>query len=253
MLWHKSWLETRWRFVLGLAVLVCGAAGVVLAYPEVKRLLPMVAADPSTELGRLIREAAELARDYRGYVWSRWFGEELSHLWTLFAVLLGSGGLMSQSVRGGALFTLSLPVSRSRVLAARAAIALAELVVLALVPTLVLVALSPAIEESYPLGDALVHSACLVIAGSALFSLAFMLSTVFSDLWRPPLIALLVAVVLGLLDKVPALARFSVFRVMHAESYFRGDGLPWLGLVASVAAAALMLHTAARNVARQDF
>jgi ABC-type transport system involved in multi-copper enzyme maturation permease subunit len=186
-------------------------------------------------------------------VWSHWFGQQLAHTWVLFAVLLGAGGLVSQSVRGGALFTLSLPVSRGRVLAVRAATALIELAVLALVPTLVVVALSPAIGESYPLGDALIHAACLVIAGSALFALAFALSTVFSDVWRPPLIALLVAVVLGLLDMVPALAPFGVFRVMSADSYFRGDGLPWPGLVASATAAALLLFAAVRNIARQDF
>lgn len=253
MLWHKSWLETRWRFAIGLALLVCTAAGVVFTYPEVKQLIPMIRIDAGGELGRRIRESAELARDYRGYVWSQWFGQQLAHTWTLFAVLLGSGGLMSQRVRGGALFTLSLPVSRGRVLAVRAATALAELAVLGLVPTLVVVALSPAVGESYPLGDAVIHAACLVIAGSALFALAFALSTVFSDVWRPPLIALLVAVVLRLLDMVPALARLDVVHVMSAESYFRGDGLPWLGLLASAAAAALLLYAAARNIARQDF
>jgi hypothetical protein len=44
-----------------------------------------------------------------------------------------------------------------------------------------------------------------------------------------------------------------VFPVMSAESYFRGNGLPWLGLVASAVASAAMLHGAAWNIARQDF
>ena len=53
-------------------------------------------------------------------------------MWTLFAVLLGTGGLLSQASGGGALFTLSLPVSRNRLLGVRAATGLAELLVLAL-------------------------------------------------------------------------------------------------------------------------
>src|SRR5215468_7435184 len=139
MLWHKSWLETRWRFLIGLAVLACSAAGVVFAYPRVAELLPLVPAhDTGGELGRRIRESAELVRDYRGYVWSQWSGKSLIQAWTLFAVLLGTGGLVSQAARGGALFTLSLPVSRRRLVAVRAAVGLTELVVLAFVPSLLL-------------------------------------------------------------------------------------------------------------------
>ena len=29
MLWYKAWLETRWRFLIGLAVLVCSAVAAV--------------------------------------------------------------------------------------------------------------------------------------------------------------------------------------------------------------------------------
>ena len=35
MLWYKSWLETRWRFLIGLALLMLSAGGTVLAYPQV--------------------------------------------------------------------------------------------------------------------------------------------------------------------------------------------------------------------------
>lgn len=255
MLWHKSWLETRWRFLIGLALLACAAAATVFAYPRLRELVPLVSpADAGGELGRRIRESIELARDYRGYVWSQWFAQQLGRGWTLLAVLLGTGGLVTQTARGGALFTLSLPVSRRRLVAVRAATGLAELVVLGFVPSLVLVALSPAIGEAYSTGDALIHSACLVVAGSVFFGLASLLSTVFSDVWRPSLITLGVAVVLGLSEQVlGGMSRFSVFTVMSAERYFRGGDVPWLGLVASAAISAALLHCAAANIARQDF
>ncbi|HEX3478893.1 MAG TPA: hypothetical protein VHT91_27915 [Kofleriaceae bacterium] len=255
MLWHKSWLETRWRFLIGLGMLACSAAGVVLVYPRVVELLAaMPAPDTGGALGRQIRESAELARDYRGYVWSQWFGQRMIQGWTLFAVLLGTGGLVSQAVRGGALFTLSLPVSRRRLVAVRAAVGLAELLVLAVAPSLVLAALSPAVGQRYAIADAAVHSACLFVAGTVFFSLTSLLSTAFSDIWRPPLIALLVAVVLAVAEQlVGEVARFSVFPVMSAERYFRGGGVPWLGLVASAAVSVALLYGAARNVARQDF
>jgi ABC-2 type transport system permease protein len=255
MLWYKSWLETRWRFVIGLILLMLSAAATVLAYPQVVKLLPMVSnVDLSGEIGRRITESLLLARDYRGYVWSQWFGQKMTQQWSLFAVLLGTGGLLAQSSGGGALFTLSLPVSRNRLLGVRAATGLAELLLLALVPSLLIPVLSPTIGHTYGIGDALVHSACMFIAGSVLFCLAFLLSTVFSDVWRPLLIVLCVAIVLGLSEYVfPDLAPYSLFRVMSAEVYFRGGGLPWLGLLASAALSVVMLYAATRNIARQDF
>src|SRR5713226_3958992 len=223
MLWYKSWLETRWRFLIGLALLMLSAASTVLAYPKVVKLLPLVPTiDAGGELGRRIREGVALVRDYRGYVWSQWFRQNMLQMWALFAALLGSGGLLSQASGGGALFTLSLPATRNRLLGVRAATGLAELLGLALVPTLLLPVLSPAVGETYGLGDALAHGACLFIGAAVVFSLAFLLSTVFSDVWRPALIALCAVAVLGLCEPFfPELARYSLFGIMAGEVYFR--------------------------------
>ncbi len=241
MLWYKAWLETRWRFLIGLGLLLCSAGATVFAYPKVLELLKMVpTADLSGELGRRINEAAILARDYRGYVWSNWFRQNLMQMWTIFAVLLGTGGLLSQVSGGGA--------------TVRAATGLAELLALVLVPSLLLPLLSPSIGRRYGFGDALVHAACMFIAGSVFFSLASLLSTVFSDVWRPLMIALCLAALLALAETViDGLSRYSLLGVMSGERYFRGGGLPWPGLFVSAAVSALMLYGAALNLARRDF
>ena len=255
MLWYKSWLETRWRFAIALALLMLSACATVLAYPRVMQLLsaaPRV--DASGVIGQQISEQVELARSYRGYVWSQWYRQNLAQLWTFFAVLLASGSVLSRVSGSGTLFTLSLPASRNRLVGVRAVTGLAELLALAFVPSLLIPLLSPAVGQGYSVADALVHGACLFIAGATFFSLAFLLSTVFSDLWRPLLIACSVAVVLSLCGQVfPDVARYSIFRVMNGEVYFRGGGLPWLGLLASAALSTAMLYAASRNIARQDF
>ena len=255
MLWYKSWLETRWRFVIGLVLLMFAACGTVLAYPRVVELLSAAPRlDVSGEIGRQIREGVELARDYRGYVWSQWFRQNLMQMWTFFAVLLASGSVLSHTSGGGTVFTLSLPASRNRLVGVRAATGLAELLVLAFLPSLLIPLLSPVVGQRYGVGDALVHGACLFIAGAAFFSLAFLLSTVFSDLWRPLLMASSAAIVLSLCGQVfPEVSRYGIFRVMNGEVYFRGGGLPWLGLLASAALSTAMLYGATRNIARQDF
>ena len=40
---------------------------------------------------------------------------------------------------------------------------------------------------------------------------------------------------------------------MSAESYFRGGGVPWIGLLVRVAVSAALLYGAVLNIARQDF
>ncbi len=255
MLWYKSWLDTRWRFLTGIVLLGCSAVGIVLAYPRLMQLVPLVPEiDAGGEIGRRIKEGVELAREYRGYVWSSWFRQTPTQLGTLFAVLLGSGGLLSQGFGGGGeLFTLSLPVSRNRLLAVRAAAGLAELLLLALFPSLLIPLFSPAIGESYGTLSALVHGVCLFVAGAVFFSLALLLSTFFEDLWRPLLIALSIAIVLGLCESVLSVSRHGIFGTMSGEMYFRSGRLPWAGWLASIAATALMLSGAAMNFARRDF
>ncbi len=255
MLWYKAWLETRWRFVIGVIILGVSACGAVLAYPELRKLLEaMPEVDLGGAIGRRIAEGAELAREYRGYVWSQWFRQNMPEQLSLFAAVLGTGGLLAQTSGGGALFTLSLPVSRTRLLGVRAATGLTELLVLAFTPAIVLPLVSPVIGERYSVGDALVHSACMFVAGSVLFSIAFLLSTVFRDVWRPALLTLCVAFGLALVEQLFAGAsRFGLFGLMSAESYFRGDGLPWLRLLVSASISATLLVAATRNIARQDF
>jgi hypothetical protein len=254
MLWYKSWLETRSRFLIGLVLLMGSAIGAVYTYPQVLKLMPMVPTIKAEgEIGRRILEAAELAREYRGYIWSQWYRQNLPQLWTIFAVLLATGGGFSPGAKGS-LFTLALPVSRNRVVGTRAAIGLLELFVITLVPALLVAALSPAIGQPYSVVDAVVHALCLFVAGATFFCLAFLLSAVFNDIWRPLLIALGAAFVIALCEQVPTdLARYGIYRVMSGEVYFRTGGLPWAGLITTVTLSAAMLYSAARITARRDF
>jgi len=254
MLWHKSWLDTRWRFLIGFALMVCAAGFVVATYLRVKELLPLLPAlNTSGVLGQKIREAAELQRTYRGFVWSQWFRQTPTQTGTLFAVLLGSGGLISQGSTGK-LFTLSLPVSRPELVGARAATGLAEWFAIALVPSLLIPVLSPSIGERYAVSAALVHGSCIFVGGAVFFSLAVLLSTVFDDGWTPGLIALAVAVVGGTIELgIVGPTRFGTFSVMTGENYFRTGAVPWSGLAVNAAVSAAMLYGAGMNLARRDF
>ena len=253
MLWYKSWLETRWQFLSGFIVLICAAVSTVAFWPKVAELIPLASSvQASGEIGRQIREGVELARDYRGYIWSQGFRQNLTNLATLYAVLLGSGGLLAP--RGGVLFLLSLPVSRTRFFATRAATGLAELLLIAAAPSLAILVVSPAVGKSYGAADALVHALCLFVACTAFFSLACLLSTVFGDVWRPLLFGLSVAIIIGLTEQALRDQLSSgIFHVMSGEAYFRHGDVPWLGLLSSAAASGAMLYGAMIKTKHQDY
>lgn len=256
MPWQKSWLDTRWRFVIPLLVLVLNVWGLLFEYPRVAELLRTVQLQPDAlsetgALGRAILESVSAERTYRGYVWYQWFRNNLSQLGTLMAVLLGSGNLLSGSTGAGTLFTLSLPRSRDAWVAARAAVGLGELLILIAIPSLEIVLVSPLIGQSYALSDAAVQVVCAFGVCAAFFSLAVLLSTIFVDTWRPFLIAGGSAVIVSLVES--QLALNGPFRVMSGATYFAGGVVPWVGLTISAAIAIGLLYSAAFNLSRQDF
>ncbi|HJQ41031.1 MAG TPA: hypothetical protein VKB93_28165 [Thermoanaerobaculia bacterium] len=251
MLWYKSWLETRWRFLIGLFILTCSAASAVLTFPKVRELMEYVPTNLGGIIGDRIREAVDLASTYRGFVWSNWFRQNLAQTGTLFAVLLGIASVFSPS--RGALFTLSLPVSRQRLLGVRAATGLVELSVLAFLPSLLIPLLTPAIHQTYGVSDTLIHALCFFTGASLFFALALLLSTIFSDPWRPLLITIGIAIFIGILEQLFRAPSIGVFRVMSGELWFRDGRLPWAGLLALAVASASIYYGAVRNLVRRDF
>ena len=251
MLWQHAFLETRWRFLIGLVVLSVSAAFMALGYPQVIALTQSVTPTPGTALGREVAESIELSKTYGGYVWSQWFQQNGAQLGSFFAAIIGTGGLLSLDA-AARLFTLSLPISRERLLAARAAAGLGQVLALTFVPALVIVIVSPVIGRGFPVLDALAYALCPFAGCSIFFSLAFLLSSMFANMWAPLVLTLCAGPALAVLDGLAG-GRFSLLRMMHGESYFNGHGLPWLMLLVSAALSLVLLFTGTRLVARQDF
>ena len=257
MLWHKTWLETRWRFISALLILTVLAGGNVYDYLATQRLLPRLNAttdSPVAEASGLagaIREAIELQKDFRGFIWYQAFRQNLTQMGVFFAVLLGCGGLLSESSKGSALFTLSLPVTRRRLLGARTGTGLAQIFAIAMVPPLAISILAPSIGQRFSIVDALAHGVCIFFVAAVFFSLASFLSTLFADIWRPLLVAIGIACAVAVGSMV--VPQLGIFSVMNGESYFRTGSLPWAGLVTSAVIATALLYGAAETLERRDF
>jgi ABC-type transport system involved in multi-copper enzyme maturation permease subunit len=257
MLWHKAWLETRWRFISALLILTVLAGGNVYDYLATQQLLPRLSistdtpAAEATGLAGVIRDAIEVQKDFRGFVWYQAFRQNLTQMGVFFAVLLGCGGLLSESSKGSALFTLSLPVTRRHLLGARTGVGLAQLMAISIVPPLAISVLAPTVGQRFSVVDALAHGVCIFFVAAVFFSLASFLSTLFADIWRPLLIAIGIACAVALVSMfVPQLG---IFSVMSGESYFRTGSLPWMGFVTSAVIATALLYSAAETLERRDF
>jgi hypothetical protein len=250
MLWHKSWLDTRWRFAIGLILLLVMACSTLYSHRALQNLLPTIGAAnvPDGPLTAAIERAVEIQRTFRGFIWYQWFKGNLMSLGVLFAALLGTGSPLTGR---GVLFALALPVSRSAWLATRMAIGLAELGVLVVVPSLAIAFIAPLVGEQYAVADALVHAVCAFLVSTVFFALAALLSTVFGDLWRPLLCTCGAALALGLAEY--ALPDGGLFAVMSAQRYFETGSPPWIGLVTSLVLTAALLYAAHSRILRRDF
>jgi hypothetical protein len=252
MLWLKTWLDTRLRFLIGFALLVVSACGIAVSYVQVEQLIPMVRASnvPDGPLTQRIEEAMAIQSTFNGFVWSQWFGGNLTTLATFFAAILGSGNPLSGSARG-VTFSLALPVSRTSWLTSRMALGLAELFALIIVPSLLIVLLAPMIGQTYDLTAAVVHSLGVFIVGAVFFACAVLLSTIFNGVFRPLLITCAIAFVVGMLEAL--FVQRGPFATMAAESYFREGAVPVIGWLVSIAVTAGLLYSAAKKVESQDF
>jgi ABC-2 type transport system permease protein len=257
MLWHKAWLETRSRFITAVIVLTVMTGSNVYEFLATQRLLPQLMGGTqipgveATGLAAAIRDAIEVQKEFRGFVWYRVFRDNLTQLGVFFAILLGCGGLLHESAKGSALFTLSLPVTRRQLLGARIGNGLAQWLAIAMVPPLAIPILAPAIGQRFSVVDALAHGLCLFFVGAMFFSLASFLSTLFTDIWRPLLIAIGIACAVALASVV--VPQLAIFSVMNGESYFRSGTLPWAGFVTSAVIATALLYGAAETLERRDF
>jgi hypothetical protein len=254
MVWAKAWHDTRWRFAILLAVLVAIACFNVFEWLPVQSIVPTL--DPSVAGGNeLVRNALEEAiaaeQTFRGYIWYQWFGQNFRWCIVLFAALLGSGSALSTTGRG-LLFSLALPVARAHWLTARAAIGIAQVLALALVPSLLIPLLAPGVGESYSVVDALVHGALIFVLGSVFFALAMLASAIVDDFGRAIVLTAVVAIFVGFAEV--ALPRgHGLFAALTGGAYYHAGTLPWLELALGVALTAALIYAAAAHLERRDF
>lgn len=238
MLWLKAWRDTRARF-LAIAAILAGMCAWAVFFPQTRMG------------GRQI--------DFHASVYEFIYSGKAKGVFGIFIIFLGTGGLLRERALRTAAFTLSLPVSRLCLVAVPAAVGLAELVALALLPAALLPVLSFLAGQAYPLGEALQYSALWFGLGSAIFALSFFLAVVASAEFVAPAATFLLLMLQGYVG--PAIGMRFVLKTMSGLGTVYGGppgdvvvtGLPWGELIAYSASALVLLAGSGLITQRQDF
>ncbi|HEY1548862.1 MAG TPA: hypothetical protein VGG28_13625 [Kofleriaceae bacterium] len=159
----KAWRESRSRFVIACFAIAFLAAVFVLA--------------ETTFRARMIAVGGS-AMDYKRFIDLRIFTGITRAAYLLFAVVLALGGFVRERSQGTLAFTLALPIPRSHHVIARAAVGVAQLVILSMIPAVIVIALSP---EPYPAAAALAWIPSWILAATWVFSAALVCSIVIPN------------------------------------------------------------------------
>ena len=228
MLFYKAWRESRNRFLVGLLALA-GFCSIMA--------LQKASGAPFTD---------------------RIFSDSL--YFELLVIVVGVGGLRQEKTHHTAAFTLTLPVSRLRLVAAHVVVGLAETTALALVPTLMIGPLAALTHQSVAAGDALRYSLMRILCGGFIFAVSFLFSVSFSGAYTAMVLSFAALFMEGRIEWwVPSLRPYLVIpqAAMNGHWGYIGlrsirDPFPIPGLLVMVAMAVALLWAAARITWNED-
>jgi len=238
MLWYKAWLETRSRFLVSLFAMV---------------------ALPSYFVWH------EYALDQPGWR-SVWYYHTLhaghglvAAMWLLAVTLLMMGGLLREKVVGTAAFTLSLPMSRGRLMGVRVATGLAEAIALAVAPWVAMFLIAAGTGKANSVYQAWYHLVLLAGGGIVIFAVALLVSSLIEGEYTAPAVTIAILFLdIVALDDGP-LQTISPWRFIVGTDYFnRGTQMltgpiPWGHFFANLGVAILLTVISIRAIQRHEF
>jgi len=249
MLWYKAWTDTRMFFFLGMFSLIAMVGALNMAYPG----------SPGQEfphgaLAVRLADVRSLPQDARSYIWLHWFGNTLVIWLSILAVALASTGFPPpRAATGSILHTLALPVSRRIMAGVRVAMGFVELVIAAVIPTLLVCVAAALRGQSYSVREGLVQSLLAVAGAGALYALFVFFSATLGEMAKG-ILGCATLFLFGLFTfLVDGVQRYSIFRLMTGDMYFLRGEIPWLGIAGSVCASLLLIAGSVAIVERRDY
>jgi hypothetical protein len=215
MLWYKGWLETKFKLLFGCGIIVfffvsmssIGVRGPAGLKPFVATAVICVA---------------------------------------MLSIVLPGAGIATQTsfgatkgLHGSMLFTLSLPVSRLRLVAVRAAIGWLELAASIGALCCGMWFLFPVLRAGSTPKLMLLHLLVQLVCASALYFVGVFLTTFLDDQLRTWCSMILFATLGWLSKRTPKMGALDILRAMHDNSPLLSGAVPWLTVAFSCAVVAI--------------
>jgi hypothetical protein len=199
---------------------------------------------------------------YSGYIWRVIYKGYIRELFVLLTLLLGVGGLLRERAHLTAGFTLSLPISRRRLVIVRGVMGIFEVAIISLLPAVLVPTFSWLAGESYPFSQALQFSLLWTACGSFFFAIGFFSSVIFGGEFTAPVVSIGLMLLYSLAVNLPTVERYipDLHDIMSGVDmpYFRADlwfltALPWLTMAVISLLVGCLILLASEITQRLDF
>jgi hypothetical protein len=234
MLWYKGWLETRFRLLFLL--------GVLLSF-----LLFFYSAGTNRPVGGVKPVAGFISYSVPAFV-------------VMSCALLAGAGIATQpsfqatkGLHGSMMFTLSMPVSRFRLLAVRAGLGWLGVAGALGMLCCGMLFTFPELRARATAGEILEYAEALTTCASALYFLSVLLATLLDDQWRTWGTMISGGAIWWLSANTPLPPSFNIFRAMGEGSPLSGHSMPWTAMGFSLGLAAIFYVAALKVVQTREY
>jgi ABC-2 type transport system permease protein len=236
VLWYKAWLESRSRFLTCLATLT------IFVVVFVGHAQEFIRPEWKADYNRLLFVTQQF----------------VVIIWILAVVLLGMGGIVREKATGTSSLTLSLPVSRARLLGVRVGVGVLEAIALGVVPWSAIFVVSSLARMPILASQVEFYVMLLIGCGLTYFAMAVLVSSLVEGEYTAPAVAFGVVLLSAIMFDA-WLRPFNLWRLVTGDYYvdrrtFLLSGhFPWRGMLVSVSAAALMFLTSVKVIQKREF
>ena len=235
MLWYKGWLETRFRVLFMFLYAI---------FP-----IPLITLTAHAVAPRFDPSLVEM-KGMVGY---------FALFYSIVPLMLAGAGIKTQAdfrpqkgLHGSIYFTLSLPVSRLRLLVTRAGLGMAEAaVVLTIAPFAIWIMLPPLRVHTTAL-ELFEYWLALSVCASAFYFLGVLLSTFLDDLWQNWVSLFGIVFLYGLSSRFPG-TPVNILWAMGAASPLFTHTFPWASMSFALGVAAILLSAALKVVETREY
>jgi ABC-2 type transport system permease protein len=244
MLWYKAWLETRTRFIISLAGIAFFCSYRVSSVLEQKKYSfhPVGYSNVSAYSGAL----------FQGHVL-------LCTLWVFAMSFLLMGGLLHEKDMEISAFTLSLPVSRVRLMVVRVGAGLLEGVTLGILPWFTMLLVLKFSGWTPPAIQIMSYLTLLIGGGMPFVALAVLISSTVKGLYTAPLVNFAVVIWVMFTSGAEHFRMISPLNFMQGYAYLDHHAwlmlspFPWLQLALSLAFSVSLIILSIVAIQRRDF